>query len=429
MKKCFKFFSALFFLLLLIFSNLSAQILNLDTLNIKPLAYRDFINQALEYNLYLLAEEYNVSMADAQISLAKMRPNPSFTIGNVSGDITGQKLQQQLYAGFSHTIETAKKRQNRIQVAESQTSIAQANFDIVLRNFRLEATKAYTLLLINQNIFEREKRTYQLLINELRAKEKEKNVSELELLRLKVEMGQLLDDLYESESNLAVAALAMAIPLSQQQRQRIIALGDINIPYQTYVLDSLISLALEIRPEMQVAKLQEKMNTQGLALVKSNRVGNLNVELGNNYYTLATNEIGPTPAYHAITATIGFPLMFSNKRKGDLIAAQKSIQQAQALSQAIAIQIETEIRQAYVKYQIAHKQIAIFLNEGLLVQADKVLKMEAEAYAKAETTFLDLSESHRKADEVYFAYYNALKNYIDSLAELEHAVGFWDIDF
>jgi outer membrane protein, heavy metal efflux system len=408
---------------------LKSQTLTIDTLNLFPLKYQNFINQALENNLNLLAEEYNISIADAQISLAKVRPNPSFMIGNVSGDITNQALQQQLYAGFTQTVELGKKRKNRIQIAESQSSLAQANFEIVLRNFRLAATQAYTQLLINQAIFEREERTYQLLIKELVRKEQDKNVSDLELLRLKVEMGQLLNDLYQSEADLATSALALAIPLSQVQTRRIVAQGNLNIPYQTYYLDSLVQLALQIRPEIQVAKLQEKLNNQGLAMVKSNRVTDLTFDLGNNYYTLATNEIGPTPAYHAITATVGFPLMLSNRRKGDLIAAQKSIQQAQSLTQAATILIETEIRQAYMKYQIAHKQINIFLEGGLLAQADQVLNKEVAAYSKGETTFLDLSESHRKADETYFAYFNALKNYVDSLSELEHAVGFWDIDF
>ncbi|MCU0443299.1 MAG: TolC family protein [Microscillaceae bacterium] len=424
MKKTLNLLCCLFFSCALFSQNLT-----LDTLNINPMRYQRFINLALENNLNLLAEEYNVSIADAQISLAKIRPNPSFTMGNVSGDITNQALQQQLYAGFTQTVEMGKKRRNRIQLAESNSGLAQANFEILLRNFRLEATQAYVQLLIHQNIFDREKRTYTLLSKELEEKEKSKDMDELELLRLKIEMGQLLDDLYESEADVATSALALALPLSQIQNQRIVAQGNINIPYQTYAIDSLTQLALQIRPEMQVARLREKINEQGLAMVKSNRVSDLTFDLGNNYYTLATNEIGPTPAYHAITATVGFPLMLSNRRKGDLVAAQKSIQQAQTLVQATAIMIETEIRQAYLLYQIAHKQIQLFLNEGLLAQADRVLSREAQSYAKGETSFLDLSESHRKADEVYFAYFDALKNYIDALIALEHAVGFWDIDF
>src|SRR5882762_593329 len=46
------------------------------------------VQEAVEKNLSLLAERYNVSLADAQIITARLRPNPVLTLGSTLVDHT-----------------------------------------------------------------------------------------------------------------------------------------------------------------------------------------------------------------------------------------------------------------------------------------------------------------------------------------------------
>ncbi len=87
--------SLLFFLC--ITCSLQAQKLLYDKGFSKTLTYKEYLKLAINDNLLLEAEKYKVEAADARIALAKIFPNPTFTIGNASGDITGQHLQQQLF--------------------------------------------------------------------------------------------------------------------------------------------------------------------------------------------------------------------------------------------------------------------------------------------------------------------------------------------
>ena len=89
--------------------------------------------------------------------------------------------------------------------------------------------------------------------------------------------------------------------------------------------------------------------------------------------------------------------------------------------------IEVQIHQSYENFKIAEKQLEIY--KSVLGEADKIVADELANYKNGKTTFLDLSESHRKQDEVYSGYFRALKTYIYSLIELEDDIGIWDIDF
>src|SRR5262249_55167625 len=52
------------------------------------------VREALEKNLGLLAERYNLSIADARIITARLRPNPVFSFGADYLDWVGTKFSQ-----------------------------------------------------------------------------------------------------------------------------------------------------------------------------------------------------------------------------------------------------------------------------------------------------------------------------------------------
>ena len=57
------------------------------------------VNEALEQNLGLLAERYNISIADARIITARLRPNPILSIGGDHLDVLGTGYNTENAAG------------------------------------------------------------------------------------------------------------------------------------------------------------------------------------------------------------------------------------------------------------------------------------------------------------------------------------------
>jgi outer membrane protein TolC len=416
-------------LLLTLSTLLGAQKLQLEKTFSKTLSYKEYLNLATKSNLLLAAEKYKVSEAEAKISLAKIFPETHFTLGDASGDITNQHLQQQFFAGISQSIPRGGKFKQGIKIAKTEKDLEQALYEDYLRVFKLDVTKRFINVIIAQMDYEKNKNTNELLQTELKKKEASGEIKGVELYRIQIEAGQIQDQLYQSEAELDHALYELYIPLSNFNKDSTInVIGSLDLPFKKFNIDSIIPIAIDNRTDVILAKNRFKLSEEHKILAKANRRKDLTLTLGDNYYTEATNYIAPTPKYHAITAMINVPVAWSNLKRQDLKIAELQLQESANETDHVQNLVKIEINQSYDRYLLAEKQLAIY-NNGLMEASDKVLAQELENYKSGKSSFLDLSESHRKLDEVYLSYFRSLKTYIYSLIELEDDMGIWDLEF
>jgi cobalt-zinc-cadmium efflux system outer membrane protein len=90
------------------------------------------VQEAVEKNLNLLAERYNVSIADARLVTARIRPNPVLSLYTDLLPFPGEGSSAQNPTGppeygirTEWTIERGGKRKRRIEVAENARRVAQ----------------------------------------------------------------------------------------------------------------------------------------------------------------------------------------------------------------------------------------------------------------------------------------------------------------
>src|SRR5262245_12229806 len=90
------------------------------------------VQEALDKNLGLLAERYNLSIAEARIVTARLRPNPVFSFGADYQDWLGAGFTPSKAIGPAEVnfrtdfvLERGGKRQRRIEVAENSRAVAQ----------------------------------------------------------------------------------------------------------------------------------------------------------------------------------------------------------------------------------------------------------------------------------------------------------------
>src|SRR5450755_563708 len=87
------------------------------------------VQEAVDRNLNLLAERYNLSIADARIITAKLRPNPVLTAGldyidfqrHFNYDNQGGPTEYNLRTDF--ILERGGKRERRIEVARTAREV------------------------------------------------------------------------------------------------------------------------------------------------------------------------------------------------------------------------------------------------------------------------------------------------------------------
>src|SRR5262252_1993186 len=107
------------------------------------------VQQAIDRNLTLLAERLNLTVADAAIATARLRPNPVLSGGANSLDWPGTGFNEVNGAGPQEyavrvdvPFERGKKRELRTAVASTAKTVAEAQLADSIRRLRLDVTIA-----------------------------------------------------------------------------------------------------------------------------------------------------------------------------------------------------------------------------------------------------------------------------------------------
>src|SRR5258708_18796441 len=121
-----------------------------------PITVDQAVAEALDHNLSLLAERFNVSVADAAVLTAGLRPNPVVTANLMRPD------QSLVDAGISpyeqvlrtdYVVERGGKRERRVDQAVLAKSVVALQLTNTIRTLRLDVESAFTdLQLAKRNL-------------------------------------------------------------------------------------------------------------------------------------------------------------------------------------------------------------------------------------------------------------------------------------
>src|SRR5262245_48727625 len=120
----------------------------------QPLTLNQTIREAVENNLELIAQRFNVPIAQAQVITASLRPNPVlslsyeylyFTPASTTGDIFSNPTEYSARTDF--IFERGGKRQRRMDVANAARSVAELQVVDAVRLTVLNVQKAFVEVL------------------------------------------------------------------------------------------------------------------------------------------------------------------------------------------------------------------------------------------------------------------------------------------
>ena len=394
--------------------------------------YPDFLSLVNKNNLAYAAEKFKVNIADANIEASKVFPDPELAIG---ASDTGQRRMQMGY-GFSSelnwTLELGGKRKARINLAKSTSELTKALLEDYFRNLRADATLNYLASLKQKQIYKVQLNSYTILKNIAVADSirfKLGSITEIDARQSKLEAGSALNNVFQSEADWKTALLQLGLIVGNQKTDSLYSpSGDLAQFDRLFDLNALITSAQNNRADLVAALKNKKVSQDLLKLAKANRVLDLGVSLGVESAAVVTNVVAPTPSSNTVSAGISIPLKFSNRNKGELKAAEYSLQQADVLYQQTELQIQVEVRKAWFSYLTIQKQLRQF-NTGLLADAQRLLDGKVYSYKRGETSLLEVLNAQRTYNETQLNYYETLYNYAAALVELEKTAGIWDINF
>lgn len=394
------------------------------------LTYDEYIKNVREKNIEYIVEKYNVSIAEANAQAAKIFPDPELSFVYENNQDRTVQMGQVYTAELSYILELGGKRRARMTVARSEQQMTEALVEDFFRNLRADATLCYLEALKQKQFVGLAFSSYQSMRNLARGDSLRYalgEIAEINATQSRLEATTMMTDYFQAEADYKNMLSDLAV--FEGGTATIDSLsGVLPLVIRPYQLQDLIDFAQDNRADLRAAIRGRELSAANVRLAKANRVIDLGLNIGFAHNTLALNEIAPSPKYNTISAGISIPLKFSNTNKSELRAVQYSERQAEALHNAVLLQIRKEVEQCYNSYISACRQAELYQN-STLADAATILEKKKYSYSRGETSLLEVLDAQRTANEVYHSYYEALYKANASLVELCRAVGMWDVEF
>jgi cobalt-zinc-cadmium efflux system outer membrane protein len=384
------------------------------------------IQEALDKNLSLLAERYNLSVADARIIQARLRPNPVLSLGIDYQNVFRQTFTQQNGAGppeanarVDYLIERGGKRQSRIEVAQDAKDVARLQFLNTTRGLILDVQDAF--------------------LDVQSAKESlgiaQGNMKSLdEIARInadRVRAGDLakVDEMRSRvaalESKNAVIGAQLKLRTAKTKLQSLIGRvnvsdafdvsGDIRRDDGVVAFDALEKQAMDLRPDLLALRRDQ---ARSLAEIRSQ------LAQGKVDFTIGTEYHHQYDIVHADSLGFFFsaPLPVFNRNQGEIERAREESRQVEARIRAMQASINSELASAYQEYSSSRSMLEN-IERNMLGEAKDVRSITEYSYRRGEATLLEFLDAQRAFNETMQNYNDARTDYARSLYLLDSVSG------
>src|SRR5207244_10456841 len=215
----------------------------------------------IQRNLDLQTAKYRLERARADRIAARLRPNPSVTIGAENFAISGPTPFGQLYeayATYSETIERGGKQKLRESVAELTISGAEAQFADSMRRGIAEVKRLYFAALLARYEVEaatENRQTFEQLLQFNLARFEEGAIPEADLIKVRLERIKFDSAIRQAQLSLRQAMIRLAENLEDPGVSKQNVAVDLDLQLLSPDLESLRQTALIERPDVQAGEL------------------------------------------------------------------------------------------------------------------------------------------------------------------------------
>lgn len=360
----------------------------------------------LEKNFQLLAQRYNINLANAAVKQARLWANPNFFFqSNFYNAKTGKFFQygsnrpediaasQYNRGGMSiqlqQLIYTAGKRSKLVRLAESDQTLQALAFDDLLRVLRYQLQSTYTSLffdLQSYRLLQTEAVQQTSLVQAMQLLQRQGGASPYEVTRLEAELQGLQTDLKNLRFQIADEQATLRTYLARQDNVFIDPseppLATNGLPSERAVLDS----ALANRPDVNLTFEQVSNARRSLALEKARRMPDLTAGLLFDKYGNAFNN------YTGLNVAMDLPLF--NRNQGNIKAAQIRIEGAEKAVEGQQVTARNEALNAYQKLAEVY-QLNSSLPAGYQASLQNISREATQNYNRRVINLLDYLDKIR----------------------------------
>jgi cobalt-zinc-cadmium efflux system outer membrane protein len=385
------------------------------------------VAEALEKNLGLLAERYNVSVAEARLITARLRPNPVLTLeaghqdllgtGFNTGTNNGGPIEYSVRTDF--ILERGGKRQVRIAVAEGIRAVAQLQVLNTVRGIVLDVQNAFVDLQAAKDSLRLAQENLQALHDVVDIDEKRLrngDLAEVELLRAQVAELQFENSVRQAELKVKTANSKLQILLGRTRNSKAFDIvGELRREPGASNQEVLFNQARQMRPDL-LALVRDQARSQ--AEIRNQ------LALGKVDYTVGTEYRRQEKTAHADTLGFFFAtnLPVFNRNQGEIERARQEQRQIEARIQAMQATVENDVKIAYQQFATARASLEK-VERTMVGKARDVRSITEYAYKRGEAKFVEFLDAQRAYNDTVQAYNEARADFARSLYGIDAAVG------
>lgn len=409
----------LFLLFLLLAGKMCAQQVA-GTLTLKEAEQR-----FLERNLSLIAERYNIDMAQAQVLQAKLFENPVISLEqNVYNRLNGKYFdfgkEGEAVVEIEQVIHLAGQRNKQVRLEKINKEIAEYQFEEVMRTLRQELNEKFVevyFLSKSIAIYEKEVNSLQALLGGMKIQQEKGNISLMEISRLESMLFSLRKEKNERENDLLTTRGELNLLLNLPEDTQVQLSLDEEVLQQLDLSQlSFVDLKAIIneRPDQKIARSTVNASRANLKLQKSMAFPEFSVK-GN--YDRVGNFIND---YFAIGVSLSVPIF--NRNQGNIKAARFSIQQAGVQQEYAANRADMELFTAYTSLEKA-TQLYQSTNMDLERNFEKLITGVNENFTRKNISLLEFIDYYDSYKETCIQLYEIKKNVFLAMENLNTVVG------
>jgi cobalt-zinc-cadmium efflux system outer membrane protein len=385
------------------------------------------VAEALEKNLGLLAERYNLTIADARIVTARLRPNPVLTLNADTLDLLGTGFNPQTNAGgpsnygirTDFLLERGGKRKARIALAEDSRAVAQLQLLNTVRGIVLDVQSSFVDLQSAKDSLRLAQENLQTLhdivdINEKRVKNGD--LAEVELLRAQVAELQFENSVRQAELRVKTAKAKLQILLGRIRNARPFDIvGELRRDSAVSGQEALLTQARQMRPDL-LGLVRDQARSQ--AEIRNQ------LALGKVDYTIGSQYLRQADTAHANTLGFFFQtnIPIFNRNQGEIERARQEQRQIEARILAMEATVENDVEIAYQRYATAQSTLEK-IERTMVGKARDVRSITEFSYKRGEATFVEFLDAQRAYNDTMQAHNDARADFARSLYGIDAAIG------
>jgi cobalt-zinc-cadmium efflux system outer membrane protein len=408
-------------------AGVSGQTLQPAPPSLERLTLEAAVDEALTRNLDLTAKRLGVTIADANLVTAALRPNPVLSLGGDHLDWLGTGYNainnagpQEYSARVEFLFERGDRRGRRVEVAQDERQIALADLRDAIRSLTLDVRQAFVdLQLARENLALARQNAASLneIVSLNQTRVRSGDLAEVELLRSRIAALQ---------SEQAVRAAELKVRSESRRLERVLGrppgagLLDVQeLEPQARITEALADLqthARRVRPDLRSAELTQARSQAEIR--RQLAVGAVDWTFGAEY----RRQDGLAGRGNSLGLFMSTPLPLFDRNQGNTARARDEGRQTDLRLLQLQRSVDTEVDLAAAQYASAQATLQT-VESDMLTQARDVRNITDYAYRRGEATLIEFLDAQRAFNETMQAWNEARAEYARSAYLVRAAVG------